>query len=80
LYNELRQFPSTVEKGKGPDFLFFIPYDEGVAMYAKMINGINTVSNIQAYLDCYARGGRDAKQAEYLLTNVIEKEWTKKND
>ncbi len=27
------------------------------------------VSPIQAYLDLYARGGRDLKQAEYLLDN-----------
>lgn len=79
-YDELRKFATTVEKGKGPDFLFFIPYDEGVAMYVQRIDTINTASNIQAYLDCYARGGRDAKQAEYLLTNIIEKEWAKKND
>jgi hypothetical protein len=33
------------------------------------------VSNIQAYLDLYARGGRDLKQADYLLTNAIEPHW-----
>lgn len=90
-YDEVRKFAEKTELGKGPDFLFFIPYDEGVAMYSQIINdgatlsdiqtfrnGINTVSGIQAYLDCYAQGGRDAKQAEYLLTNIIEKQWNKK--
>jgi hypothetical protein len=33
------------------------------------------VSNIQTYLDLYARGGRDLKQAEYLLENVIAARW-----
>jgi len=90
-YAELRGWAEKAEPGKGPDFLFFIPYDEGVAMYSQIINGvttvsdfktyrngITTVSDVQAYLDCYAQGGRDAKQAEYLLTNIIEKQWNKK--
>ncbi|MBI5359866.1 MAG: hypothetical protein HZA48_04705 [Planctomycetes bacterium] len=76
-YGELRKFAATDEKGKGPDFLFFSPYDKGVAMYSNRFDSIKTVSNIQAYLDCYAKGGRDAKQAEYLLTNIIEKRWMK---
>lgn len=59
----------------GPEFLFFNAYDNGVAMYAKTVKNIKIVSPIQIYLDCYARGGRDAKQAEYLLDNVIEREW-----
>jgi len=32
------------------------------------------VSSIRM-LDLYARGGRDLKQADYLLDNVIEKRW-----
>ena len=61
----------------GPDFLFSYPYDDGVAMYAQEIKGLTVASPIQIYLDCYARGGRDAKQADYLFENVIEKEWNK---
>jgi len=33
------------------------------------------VSNIQAYLDLYARGGRDFKQADYLLEKAIAPRW-----
>lgn len=67
----------NAEKGAGPDFLIMYPYDPGVALFSRKINGILTASDIQIYLDCYARGGRDAKQAEYILSNVIEKQWKK---
>jgi hypothetical protein len=65
------------EKSVGPNFQFIVPDDKGVSMYAQNIKGLKIVSSIQAYLDCYARGGRDAKQAEYILNEKIEKEWLK---
>jgi hypothetical protein len=65
------------KRSVGPDFVFTYPYDAGVCMYARKINDLTVVSNIQAYLDCYARGGRDAKQADYLLSNVIEEQWNR---
>jgi len=34
------------------------------------------VSNLQTYLDLYAWGGRDLKQADYLLSNAIEPRWS----
>jgi hypothetical protein len=58
-----------------PKLRFIYPYDLGVFMYAKFDGSIPTVSNIQTYLDLYARGGRDLKQADYLLSNVIEPGW-----
>jgi hypothetical protein len=67
----------NTEPSVGPDFLFTYPYDSGVFMYARKINDLPVVSNIQAYLDCYARGGRDMKQADYLLSNVIEEQWNR---
>jgi hypothetical protein len=51
------------------------PYDLGVFMYARRYEGIPAVSDVQAYLDLVARGGRDQKQAEYLFENVIEPMW-----
>jgi hypothetical protein len=65
------------EPSVGPDFVFVEPYDVGVAMYSRDVKGVTLASDIQIYLDCYARGGRDSKQAEYLLSNVIEKAWNK---
>jgi hypothetical protein len=65
------------ERSVGPDFQFLYPYDNGVSMYAQTVKNIKIVSPIQIYLDCYARGGRDVKQAEYILNEKIEKEWIK---
>ena len=65
------------EQSVGPDFLFIYPYDVGVSMYARQVKGLTIASDIQIYLDCYARGGRDLKQADYLLSNIIEKQWNK---
>lgn len=65
----------SVDQGVGPDFQFVEPYDQGVLMYARQKKGVTIASDIQIYLDCYARGGRDAKQAEYLFTKVIETRW-----
>ena len=33
------------------------------------------ISGVQAYLDLYARGGRDLKQAEFLLRESIQSLW-----
>jgi len=66
------------EQDIGPSFLFMCPYDVGVFMYSRKIKNFIIASNIQMYLDCYARDGRDAKQADYLLTNIIEKQWKNK--
>jgi DNA-binding HxlR family transcriptional regulator len=59
----------------GPKLRFIEPYDAGVFLYCGKESNIPIVSNVQAYLDLYARGGRDLKQADYLLSNVIEPRW-----
>jgi hypothetical protein len=59
----------------GPMLRFIYPYDVGVFMYSKEVGKARVVSNIQAYLDLYARGGRDLKQANYLLSNSIQPLW-----
>ena len=61
--------------GLQPALRFISPYDAGVFMYSKQVGTAPVVSPIQAYLDLYARGGRDLKQAEYLLSNVIQPQW-----
>ncbi len=63
------------QKTDGPSLRFLEPYDLGVFMYAKEYEGIPTVSDVQAYLDLTARGGRDQKQADYLFDNIIEPMW-----
>jgi hypothetical protein len=58
-----------------PTLRFINPYDIGVFMYSRKFRQVRVVSDTQAYLDLYARGGRDLKQAEYLLSNSIEPRW-----
>jgi hypothetical protein len=59
----------------GPKLRFIYPYDIGVFLYSRREGSVPIVSNLQAYLDLYARGGRDLKQADYLLSNAIEPGW-----
>jgi hypothetical protein len=67
--------PLPEQKSIGPEFDMCVAKDNGMIMYANEINGIRIASDIQIYLDCYSKGGRDLKQAEYLLEKVIEKRW-----
>jgi hypothetical protein len=60
----------------GPKLRLIYPYDNGVFLYSRREGGVPIVSNLQTYLDLYARGGRDLKQADYLLTNAIEPRWS----
>jgi hypothetical protein len=62
-------------KADGPPLRFLEPYDLGVFMYGKRSDQIPTVSEVQAYLDLIARGGRDQKQADYLFEKAIEPMW-----
>jgi hypothetical protein len=59
----------------GPKLRLIYPYDIGVFLYSRREGSVPIVSNLQAYLDLYARGGRDLKQADYLLSNAIEPGW-----
>lgn len=54
---------------------FNYPFDEGVFMYSKRAGQAMVVSPVQAYMDLYAKGGRDLKQAEYLLSESIQPGW-----
>jgi hypothetical protein len=59
----------------GPKLRLISPYDAGVFLYCRREGDVPIVSKLQAYLDLYARGGRDLKQADYLLSNAIEARW-----
>jgi hypothetical protein len=69
----LRDLPKR--KADGPPLRFLEPYDLGVFMYAKRFDNIPVVSDIQAYLDLSARGGRDQKQADFLFEGTIVPMW-----
>jgi hypothetical protein len=72
---KLRQLDNRPTAERAPRLRFIYPYDEGVFLYARRDASLPRVSNIQAYLDLYARGGRDLKQADYLLDNAIAPRW-----
>jgi hypothetical protein len=59
----------------GPDIRVIYAFDDGVFMYQSVKEGIPLVSDIQAYLDLFARGGRDLKQADYLFQTRIAPMW-----
>jgi hypothetical protein len=59
----------------GPDLRVIFAFDAGVFMYSTLKDGIPVVSDIQAYLDLFARGGCDLKQTDYLLQTRIEPMW-----
>lgn len=63
------------QASSGPPIRVITPYDAGVFIYSNLLGKALVVSPVQAYLDLYARGGRDLKQAEYLLDNVIQRQW-----
>jgi DNA-binding HxlR family transcriptional regulator len=63
-------------ESNGPKLRLIYPYDNGVFLYSRREGGVPIVSNLQTYLDLYARGGRDLKQADYLLSNAIEPRWS----
>ena len=65
----------TERESTGPKLRLIYPYDNGVFLYSMREDGVPIVSNLQTYLDLYARGGRDLKQADYLLSNAIEARW-----
>jgi hypothetical protein len=60
--------------GVGPELRVIYPFDVGVFLYSHLTGGIPVVSYIQTYLDLFARGGRDLKQADYLLEERIQRE------
>ncbi|MGD1104453.1 MAG: type IV toxin-antitoxin system AbiEi family antitoxin [Terriglobia bacterium] len=59
----------------GPELRVIYPFDAGVFLYSHRTGRIPVVSYIQTYLDLFARGGRDLKQADHLLQSRIEPMW-----
>ncbi len=64
--------------GVGPELRVIYPYDLGVFIYGAIRDAVPVVSDIQAYLDLFARGGRDLKQADYLFEKRIAPAWARK--
>jgi hypothetical protein len=58
-----------------PNVNLMLPYDEGVFYGVRRIEGVDTVSQIQAYLDLVGLNEEGEKAAEILFRQVIETEW-----
>lgn len=58
-----------------PNVTLILPHDEGVFFGMREIDGANTVSPIQAYLDLISSKDSGDAAAESLFTHVIQKEW-----
>lgn len=71
-----RELETTPLTGGGPLLRFIVPYDPGVFMYCRRNGAALLVSLVQAYLDLFARGGRDWKQADHLLEQSIAPRWS----
>ena len=60
---------------RGSDLRIIVPYDPGLFLYRRDLDGVQLASPVQVFLDLFARGGRDFKQAEYYLSTSIEPRW-----
>ena len=58
-----------------PNVTLMLPYDEGVFFGMKPIEGVTTVSQIQAYLDLIGLKGTGEEEAEALFRQVIQQDW-----
>jgi len=59
----------------GPNVTLLLPYDEGVFYAAQNIDGIQTASAIQAYVDLVTFRGRGEEAANAILEQVIIPQW-----
>lgn len=60
---------------KGHNIVFLDPYDAGVYYKAESIDGLETVTPIQLYLDLMSIKGRGEEAAEFLFEKTISKTW-----
>src|SRR5262249_30279602 len=72
--------PSIEELGvkpvaSGANVTLTVPGDDGVFYGAREINGVMTVSPVQAYLDLRRNPGRGDEAADAILTQVLRPQW-----
>jgi hypothetical protein len=63
------------EVPSGSNITVLEPYDEGIFYGLQEINGIKVVSSIQLYLDLKGYKERGEEAAQFLLENVLRKQW-----
>jgi hypothetical protein len=59
----------------GANVMLLRPYDPGVFFKSREIDGINVVSDVQAYLDLKSYKGRGEEAANFLLQHSLEPSW-----
>ena len=63
------------EAPSGANVTILTPYDDGVFYGARMLDDIQVVSPIQAYLDVFGNKARGEEAADALLREVIRPQW-----
>lgn len=66
---------SLKEVTSGANVTLLSPYDDGVFYGVADINGVQIVSDVQAYLDLIGYRGRGEEAATFLLEQVIQRRW-----
>lgn len=61
----------------GANITLIRPNDDGVYYGSNVVDGVCTVSPVQAYLDLAGTKGREREAADYLLREAIEPTWKK---
>jgi hypothetical protein len=59
----------------GPNVMLLRPYDQGVFYNSSESEGLNIVSDIQTYIDLKSYRGRGGEAADFLMEQVLEKQW-----
>lgn len=59
----------------GSNVVFLRPYDKGIFLESKEVDGLTIVSNIQLYLDLKTYKGRGEEAAGFLMKTKMEPEW-----
>jgi hypothetical protein len=59
----------------GANVTLIQPYDDGVLWKSQQIDGVQTVTPVQAYLDLKQSSGRGEEAAEFLFKEVIKTAW-----
>jgi hypothetical protein len=61
----------------GPNVALLTPFDEGVLMDVREVDGLMVVSDIQLYLDLIGYEARGEEAAEFLLQEILEPRWNR---
>ena len=61
----------------GANVSIFKPYDDGVYLESREVNGILAATPIQVYLDLKNYRGRGEEAAETIYREIIQKQWSK---